>query len=283
MNKKESGQILVIALITTLLSSLIVVSLLGFMSTGLKTVTVYHNNNDRLYAADAGIQNGLAKIKNGLIPHDIEFTQTYPAISVNGSNVVVSIEYVWILAGIADPIYGPHNLWIDVQTRGNPGVDGVYTINLAYSDVSGNPGNKKVQQMGVWLPAGYDYVPGSCNDPVNFPGNIDKNPPSVVHIHGGTSIKWDNVNYSFKNSGDTAYQKFRFTPYGVDHVPKGDIAWVASLSSDIGLSWDQMIWNYTITSAATDTAGKNTTITSHVASDTGATSNLAIITYTLGN
>ncbi|MBN1368029.1 MAG: hypothetical protein JW967_08895 [Dehalococcoidales bacterium] len=278
IGKQQSGQILVISMIVVMLCSLVIIPLLNFMGTGLKTVSVYQENNELLYAADAGIQKGIWQIKYGDIPKVYDFTQTYPAETVNGNNVVVTIDYVWVLSGIADPVFGPHNDWIDVQTEGNPDITGVYTINLSYSDISGNPGNKKVDKMGVWLPAGFDYVAGSASDPA-FPDNIKKTEPSVTRIHGGTSIKWTNVNYSFKNSGDVAYQKFRFTPVG--ELPKGDIAWVQSLSSDIGLSWDKMIWNYTITSVATDNNGKTTTVVAHVSTDTGATANIAVITYSI--
>lgn len=280
INKKQNGEILVLSMIVVALCSLIIVSLVNFMGTGVKTVRLFKEKNEQLYAADAGIQKGIWLIQSGTIPKDIDFTQTYPAFTVNGYDVVVTVNYVWILSGIADPVYGPHNQWIDVQTSGNPDITGVYTISLSYNDVSGNPGNKKVDQMGVWLPAGFDYVADSANDP-SFSGNMVTKEPSVIRIHGGTSIKWTNVNYSFKNSGDLATMKFRFTPVG--KLPKGDIAWVSSLSNDIGLSWDQMIWNYTAISVATGDGGNTTSIESHLSSDTGATSNLAIVTYTITN
>jgi hypothetical protein len=281
INKQQTGAALVIVLIMMALGGLMVVPLMNWMTSGTKTVQMYDNQNNLLYAADAGIQKGLWKITTYTSAPPINFTDMLSAFTSNGKTVLVEIDYVWILDGIVDPSFGPHNTWMDVQTRGNAGLDGVYTINLSYNDITGNPGNKKVNTMGVWLPAGFDYnrnLP-NASDASYFPNNIVKREPtSVTPVHNGISIVWTNVNYSFKNSGETATEKFRFTPAG--SLPKGDVAWVCSLSSDIGLSWDNMIWNYTVTSTATDpSTGKSTKIVAHVSRDDGSSSGLAVVTY----
>ncbi len=280
-NRQESGQTLIMIILILALTGIIIPPLVNFMGTGLKSVRTYHENTSQLYAADAGIKDGIWKITNGVVPKNVDFSQTYPAMIVNNESVVVKIDYTWILSGIADAQFGPHNDWVDVSTTGNANISGIYTISLQYNDVTGNPGNKRIHQMGVVLPASFTYVGGSSSD-LAFPNNIDKSEPTVTAIHGSTSIKWGNVDYSFKKSGDIATQQFRFTPIG--KIPKGDVAWISSQSNDIGLSWDEMIWTYTITSTATNTStGKHTTIIAHVSSDTGATEGLAIATYTINH
>jgi hypothetical protein len=60
---KEQGNILVFTIIFMLLGSMIVVPLLGYMRTGLKAGMVYDAKSDSLYAADAGIEDGVWQIK----------------------------------------------------------------------------------------------------------------------------------------------------------------------------------------------------------------------------
>jgi Tfp pilus assembly protein PilX len=278
INKQQTGAALVIVMIMMALGGLMVVPLMNWMTSGMKTVQMYDNQNDLLYAADGGIQKGLWKISTYISAPPENFSDALSVFTLNGKSVAVNINYVWILDGIVDPSFGPHNTWMDVQTSGNADVNGVYTINLSYNDLTGNPGNKKVATMGVWLPGGFEYVAGSASDALAFPNNIRKAEPTVTAVHNGLSIKWTNVNYSFKTSGEVATEKFRFKPVG--ELPTGDVAWVCSLSADIGLSWDNMIWNFTVVSTATDpSTGKSTQIVAHMARDDGSSAGLSVITY----
>jgi len=46
------------------------------------------------------------------------------------------------------------------------------------------------------------------------------------------------------------------------------------------LSWDDLVWDYALTSTATTVStGRNTTITAHVAVDTAANNSAIIIDY----
>lgn len=278
VNRQQSGMALVIVMIMMALAGLMIVPLMNWMTTGLNNVQMYDNKNDLLYAADGGIQKALWQISTYSSAPTESFSATLPAFTLNGKSVVASINYVWILEGIVDPVFGPHNDWLDVQTRGNADLSGLYTINLTYNNIDGNPGNKKVATMGVWLPEGFEYVSGSASDKASFPDNIQKSEPSVTSIHGGISIKWTNVNYSFKKDGEVATEKFLFKPVG--DLPIGDVAWVCSLSNDIGLSWDDQIWNYTATSIAADpSTGHSMKIVAHAARDNGSSSGMSLVTY----
>ena len=277
LNSQQRGQILVITILIMGLSGLLVVPMLNFMGTGITAIETYQENIDRLYAADAGIQKGIWQSRTYVESmKSTTFSQTLPAFTVNDNSVVVQLGYSWPLAGIVDAIYGPHNEWLSMETRGVGEDNGVYTLYMVYKATS--PGNKKVDFLGVWLPRGIEYVSGSCNDPA-FPDNICTDNPVITYTHGGTNLKWDiHPNLGFSTYGETATQKFRYTPLG--KVPKGDIAWVTSQSSDIGLSWDDLVWDYALTSTATTpSTGRATTITAHVAVDTADENSAIIIDY----
>ena len=90
----QKGQALAIVLTLLLLVSLVVASALTFVGTSLKTNKTYANNTNQLYAAEAGIQDGIWQMLN-LTTDDINdiagFTPTSPAFnpfdySNNGNN-----------------------------------------------------------------------------------------------------------------------------------------------------------------------------------------------------
>jgi len=246
------------------------------MGTGLSAVRTYRGNMEQLYAADAGIQKGIWRIKSiidTVEAREADYSEELLPFIVNGNSVVVNIGYAWVLDGIVNPIYGPHNAWLAMETHGFGESTGIYTLQLVYVPASG--ANKKVDKIGVWLPNGFEYVAGSCSDPEFAATNITDDEPEILLSHGGTNLTWD---ISPNQTIETAAQRFRFTPVG--KVPRGDIAWVQALSSDIGLSWDNLIWNYTLVSTATSqTTGKSTVIEAHVTFDTGASSGATIIDY----
>ena len=81
--RDEKGQVLVLAVILLLVGSLIIVPLLGFMSTGLIAGQVFEKKMDGLYAADAGIEDALWKLLNG------SYSPPHTLTDVNGMDVTV--------------------------------------------------------------------------------------------------------------------------------------------------------------------------------------------------
>jgi hypothetical protein len=87
--RAEKGQALVLAVILLLIGGLIAAPLLAYMGTGLITGEVYEKRTAELYAADAGVEHALWKIKSGnLCPGSLP--QSYN-VSVNGRSVAVTI------------------------------------------------------------------------------------------------------------------------------------------------------------------------------------------------
>jgi formylmethanofuran dehydrogenase subunit C len=82
----ENGKILVIALILLLVGGLILAPLLGLMTTGLVSGQVYEKKTDELYAADAGVENGIWHLQHGGSVDDIL------ELTINSKDVTIEME-----------------------------------------------------------------------------------------------------------------------------------------------------------------------------------------------
>jgi hypothetical protein len=291
LHRQQRGEIYIIALILLALTGLMFVPLANYVNSGIKNTSGYQSNLKDIYAADSGIQYALWKIKYdpAIIADRASFNfgqaYTYAAPAINNNSVSVTINYTWLLSGIVNLTSGatPHSTWLGMNVSGNanPTSEGspphsVYSISFAKS----GSGNKKIEQMGVWLPAGFTYKAGSCNQ---YPNNICKAEPTITKVVGGSSLVWNiSPSFSFQNlNPPEASQKFWYTPAG--KTPKGAASWVKSQSTDIGYSWDNAIWWYTVTSTAVNITNpsKVTTINSLVSNDPKTSSGVNIVTYEL--
>lgn len=93
----EKGQVLVLALVLLLLGGLIIAPLLGYMSTGLKAGQVHEKKMAELYAADAGIEDAIWKIKEDApgLPKSLDDDDlSYSIANVNDKVVAVNIDYI---------------------------------------------------------------------------------------------------------------------------------------------------------------------------------------------
>jgi cytoskeletal protein CcmA (bactofilin family) len=82
----ENGKVLILVLILLVVGGLILTPLLGLMSTGLVAGQVYEKKTDELYAADAGVENGIWHLQQGGSVDDIL------ELTINGKDVTVEIE-----------------------------------------------------------------------------------------------------------------------------------------------------------------------------------------------
>jgi len=87
--RDQQGNVLVMALILLVVGGLILTPLLGLMSTGLVSGQVYDKKTDELYAADAGVEDAIWKIRDNVLdsyPHD------YPEpLIVNNKSVNITV------------------------------------------------------------------------------------------------------------------------------------------------------------------------------------------------
>jgi hypothetical protein len=98
--KDEQGKVLIMALILLVVGALVLTPLLGLVSTGLIAGQVYERKTAELYAADAGVEDAVWKIR-----HEVDelpwpgrcgnyTTWTYPMPDINGRSLEVTIIFV---------------------------------------------------------------------------------------------------------------------------------------------------------------------------------------------
>lgn len=254
--RTEQGQALPIVLILLLLGGLIISPFLGYMGTGIKAGMVHETRMEELYAADAGAEDALWKIKYDQIPAVLP----YSLATINGKTVTVDIDTVWLLAGLESPANGtmPHAELVATGRLGDAAT-GRYDVIITYD---GSNGNVFLERIGVWLPIGFNYN-GS-------PSGVTTKPPATASFRGGTTVIWDlqpRVKLPTGVSSNKT-QSFYITPTGQD--PVGDFAWVRTTRMDIYLSWDADFLTYTITATAPSADGNSTEVVANVSKEIGA-------------
>jgi len=198
----EKGQALVLTLLLLLIGSLILTPALNFMGTGVKSGQVYEQKNAEIYAADAGVEDALWHIRNDLVEdligegydeYDYSSPYSYPYdLSVNGKNVTVTIQNIWIPKDIPNPspptpseagqIIADEKLLI----IGYPSsTESTYTIKIVYNwDTTAEGNALKVKTIGIWLSPGFEYEEGSC-DLDGYYSDED-----ISLYKGGTAVVW---------------------------------------------------------------------------------------------
>lgn len=253
--RNQSGQgALVMVLILLVLGTLIIGVLLAFMGTGLKAGQAHEERTLELYAADAGIESALWKIKHDQVPSD----PYQLVVNAKGVEVVITTQTgeEWLAELLGENIHhGPHADWMVISGLPAPGV---FTIEITYT---GSAQNKKIDGLGAWLKGDYDYVEGSAH------GITDDYPQYSFefkpHATGTAFIwEWKSADRPVFTQGDTKYHTFEFEPAD---TPEMSLAWVLAGSNDIWLSWQGEFMTGEITATATDSAtGKWTKVVANV-------------------
>ena len=284
--RNEKGQALPLVLMLLVVGGFTIGAVLTYVSTGLNVGQIQEERLAELYAADAGIEDGLWRIQNDevlLDPYDYEaeFTYTLP-VGINEKEVVVNVTPIWLLDSLESDKNGtmPHQQLV-VAGQVIDEEDGEYQVKLTYD---GSKGNLKVERVGVWLPTSFNYVADSTS------GITTENPTSIFEWRGGKALAWDfqpAVNFEalpasseptppggFIPATEFPIKRiltFSFSPAG---HPEGSFSWIRTNRSDIYLSWDTSCKIYKVTATATDAAtGKRTTVTSHIFKETVAMGN----------
>ena len=189
LKTNEKGQALIIVLALLTLGVLIITSSLTFIGTSIKTNKVYVNNTNDLYAAEAGVQDGIYNMLNqsnsGLNTlfnitnySDYDYnpngwSYNLPA-QINNDSVIVKIKNIWVPYGITAPTSSAQATNIlnnaggasNVNLIVTGGVNSIptYTVTINYSNA--NPAQNaalQISSIGVWLPQGFTYNNRSSN------------------------------------------------------------------------------------------------------------------------
>lgn len=245
--KSERGQAMMLVLLLLLVGGLFIAPLFGFLTTGIRAGQSNERLMERLYAADAGAENGLWKIRtNADLPAYGNPKPPYSIVNMNSRQVSVQIDYIWLLDGLEDPKNGeqPHEELV-AMGRVVDNVTGLYEVQATYN---GSIGNVRVDRVGVWLPAGFSYVPGSAS------GNLVANPGNPIQkfVAGGTGLIWNFDPESFFQAGRVTTKSlfFHYTPAGLE--TEDNFAWIRTIRDDIYLAWNGNVNRYRIQATATD-------------------------------
>jgi hypothetical protein len=275
--RDEKGQALVLTLLLLLIGSLIITPTLSLMGTGLQSGRVYEQKNDEIYAADAGVEDAMWRIRNDTLddllganysPYNYSSTYQYPYnLFVNGKNVTVSIQNVWIPTGISTPDAATAQQIIDEEKLiivGYPdAAASTYDIKIVYyyqgSDVY-------VKTLGIWLSSGFEYTEysGSCS----LQGQSFYRAPTISLDKGGCAVVWNftsnppNLRTAFPGGTNSTtlniptVKIFTFKYSGPQgQIPELVASWidttgVPGTNPSYSYSWDDSIRLYKIVSRA---------------------------------
>jgi len=285
--KGEKGQALMIVVLLMLVSALVIAPMLSHVSTGLRTGReVYEEKMQLFYAADSGVEDGLWQIDSENLdvlftspaydPYEYGEIYEYPdSLDVNGKDVDVDIENIWIPKDITAPSSAQAEQIIDGELVISGSVPGTstYRIKLTYYyDNDEDPGGAdlEVDRIGIWLPPGFDYA-GNCSL-ASDPDTAGYEDPDVEDYCSGKAVIWDFSAVPLANfAGDSDYPMerditFDFSgPGGAN--PATALSWVETSGvSGIDYTWDADVKVYKVASTATDASnGKNTTVEAYTA------------------
>jgi hypothetical protein len=273
----QKGAAFTMVLILLVLGGLILAPLLGLMSAGLMAGQVYEDNMHVLYAADAGIDDGVWQIRN------VDLADRFPdydeydyaaaweyylddhqggvaqVVLLNDKNVHVTIENVWIPKDIPAPDAAAAEQIIEegkLIIAGSASLTeaSTYELRITY-DPCGGAANTQVETLGIWLPPDFEYD-GDCS----LEGQVYYSEPDVTLYKGGHAVIWHFVSSILvKDFPDTV--TFQYSgPQG--QTPAAALSWIVA-SGDY-YAWDADVKVYKISSTAIDPdTGKQTTVESY--------------------
>jgi len=270
----EKGGVIMLVMVLLVVGGLVLTPLLGLMTTGLLSGQVYEKKTDELYAADAGVDDALWRIKNvGLAAcfgdyseYDYVDSWTYPLDeNVNDKDVLVTIQNVWMPKDIPAPDADTAKQIIEEAKLAimgyvsDPGTSR-YEIKISYDQGCGGPGNATVQTIGVWLPAGFQYVMGS-SDLEKATGKPYYCTASVVSYKGNRAVLWTPVStVALKSFAKSFTFQYSAAP---NDVPGAAVSWI-KIDAAPYFTWDADVHVYDISSTATDPdTGSQTTVDSY--------------------
>jgi hypothetical protein len=176
--RDERGNVLTLVLILLVVGGLVLAPLLGLMSTGLVSGTVYERKMDDYYAADAGVEDAIWRIQTNSLTFDAG-NYSYPEpLSVNERSVEVAIyRYDW------NPTCGENFTYQIVSTA--TGEDGSGTtidahLSVSYLDLSALLDNAIVSQDTITIKPGNE-INGDVWLPIADEEHLDVGPGVTIN------------------------------------------------------------------------------------------------------
>ena len=245
IRKGESGMILPVVLIMLTMGSLLTVPVLNYVATGIKTGEMVERKVEGLYAAEAGVEDALWKIRNDT---PASFPYSYQLTDVNGLSVNVVIDEVATIAGEEVGSSGGHEDYLEITKEiSYEAGTYFYTLNLT----NNGTGNMKIEMILIDFPPELEYVVGSTS------GNITGENPSINgDPTSGITLVWEmQPPYPSITVGYTEGHIFQLSgPPGVEGVEGHGV--VRATRDDVGTVWDTDSRPYSIIAEAKDATDK---------------------------
>src|SRR4030042_7149575 len=164
LSSGESGQALILILVFFLLGSLTIIPTLAHMSTALKSGVIYENKTKEFFTADAGIENGLWRIKYDFMgpdydPYDFDTVWIYETDPLNEQTAEVTVQNVWLPSNVtldslgltpaaATAIIEAEKVVITGTSGAVPGQP--YHIKMDFTPAESD--TLTISSIGIWLP-----------------------------------------------------------------------------------------------------------------------------------
>ncbi len=242
--KSEQGQVLPIVLVLLVIGGLIIAPTLNYASTSLNAGLAIEENLRGVYAADAGIEYVLWHLQ-----HFEELPEELP-VEINGMVVTMVTEeegnYALALGDFADAgghydyltIAGEFGDWVEEEEAY------LYTITIILQVQE----TIHLNEVGVRLPVGYEYKPGSAD----IDGNLSTGEPTgdTLDRDDAHMLVWElgTPAPDVSKNDREATQKFYVTGEGEQ---EGAYTWVVTGEADIGIVSELVGTLYRITATAT--------------------------------
>jgi hypothetical protein len=268
----QQGSAMILVLIFMALAGLVVPPMLSYMTTGLATGMIFEENTKKLYAAESGVTDGLWYVSYGDVaglfgetykPYDFTSTWTYSINeTLNGQSVEVTVQNIWMPQNIPVPPEPEASSIIEtgkLLLTSTANSTSNYAIEASFYPDSED--ELLVESLGIWLPPGFNYVPGSSNledDPgaSYYPTYIQ-----VIPWASGEAVIWHFASVPFDELGPlidcehlplVSTIGFNYTSVNSNALP-GGIAWMTTSGvDDVPYTWDANNKVYRIEATAAD-------------------------------
>ncbi|MBA7674943.1 hypothetical protein ES703_83171 [subsurface metagenome] len=240
--------VLVIVLVMMAMGSLLMVPLLNYVSTSLKTGGMIEEKIKGLYAAEVGVEDALWKIKNDTPP---DFPCSYNITGINGLSVDIEIDEADTIAG--EPVgVGQHEEWL-IATANVTYDAGNYTYTMSVTNNEYGPSVIMIAKILIELPPGVDYVPSTSSD-LTEPRDAE---PTAISGSSATGITpvWENGTPRPEiPRNETKHHRFKLSgPPGIEGI-EGH-GFVEAKPTAMGTVWIMDDVPYSIRSQAKDASG----------------------------
>ena len=254
MISSEKGQVLPLVLALLVFGGLVIAPSLSYAATSLNSSRMLEEGVKGVYAADAGVENTLWCLENG-IPPPQQLSE-----NINQMEVAIQTEekgiYTLYLGELILP--GEHFDYLNVD--GEMMWDGEaeayeYTITVTWKPNGGIP-VIHLEGVGARLPIGYSYQSGSA---ASFVDNLSTDEPDeTLDGIGAYLLNWEfgSPKPSVSENNTVETQVFYINGEGSQ---EGEYAWVLANREDIGAVSEITGTSYKITATATRPGDGRTT------------------------